>query len=693
MKLVILFIILGQTQNFVVGVKSGYDNSIHKAISNENTNILWTHSESLDDNGDILLKWLPTDSDITFRVEAKTLGYVAIGFRTVLDVKNTDIVVAWVDSSGNAQILDCYGSAAGTVALTTDDTRNYQLLSGAQNKTHTIVEFRRSLDTCDAQDIIINQDTIQVLWALGPPDSDGQLPTNGMKNYKPLRLLQPIVQRPVTHTIQWDVNLTNLTIPDNMATFFWCKIFQRPDLVSKHHIIGYEPIIDSRALLGGRPVAGSNSPVRHMLLFECAEEPDADRQVWSEWAESKGYFGPDMPREWASCITPIAAWAAGSKGEFFPDNVGIPLADKGGVTFYKLEIHYDNEAQHKVLDSSGLRIHYTNVVRIHDAALMGAGEMVSALHFVPPFQKQYTTAGYCSPECTKVMFPEDGIKIVSVLLHAHMAGRKLKLRHIRGNQELPVVAQENQYDYRYQQSRIVPGGRHILGGDSLLMECTYDTLSRLAPTLGGYAAHQEMCLAFILYYPRISLAGCYSMTPAKEFFETFGVREFYGRDMTQVENLFLASGVLDSIADLLELGTYSPDNTREYANGVDQGVSLLSQLIIREPVEFRNKSFMAHLKEIPWNEKLLTTKIERTLYKGKHTTFCKKRDDSLAVPIETLTYPNYTDASTEDNETSKKSCHYKILQDRHSGLPSSTASNCVAVRTILCCIFYLFFVK
>lgn len=51
-----------------------------------------------------------------------------------------------------------------------------------------------------------------------------------------------------------------------------------------------------------------------------------------------------------------------------------------------------------------------------------------------------------------------------------------------------------------------------------------------------------MCLSFITYYPRIELAGCYSMTPVREFFETFGVYQFYSLNMTDVENLFLYNG-------------------------------------------------------------------------------------------------------------------------------------------------------
>lgn len=60
-------------------------------------------------------------------------------------------------------------------------------------------------------------------------------------------------------------------------------------------------------------------------------------------------------------------------------------------------------------------------------------------------------------------------------------------------------------------------------------------------------------------------------------------------------------------------------------------LNLTGQLVIKEPAEFRNKTFIAHLNEIPWSEPLLTKRIEDTLYKGKHMTFCRKRDNTIAV--------------------------------------------------------------
>ncbi|CAH2092791.1 unnamed protein product [Euphydryas editha] len=554
---------------------------------------------------------------------------------------------------------DCHGLAFDDRAVA-DEVQNYELISGYQNDTHTIVEFRRHLDTCDRQDFVIGEDTTQVLWALGPAGSDGQLPKHVESGSRPLRLLQPLSKPETVPLEHWDVRINNLLIPNVMATLFWCKVFKAPDLRKKHHIVGYQPIIDSKPNTKDKTILEKNthSPVHHMVLYECAE--DNDNLQWNEWSESAGFFGPARPGELATCVTPIAAWAKGSKGEFLPENVGIPLGEKGGISYYMLEVHYDNQALHDFLDNSGIRIHYTPVLRDHDAALLGAGIGISALHVIPPKQKAYRTVGICSPECTNSTMPKEGINIVSVLLHAHGTARKISLKHIRGTEELPRISEESSYDSRYQQSRIVPGGRKFYKGDILITECTYDTTSRDKPILGGYSASQEMCLSFILYYPRTELAGCYSMTPVYEFFQTFGVKQFYGLNMSQVENLFMSSGYLENLPT--ELETFTKDRVLDPSSweGDDQGVGLMKELVIEEPLEFRNKTFMAHLNEMPWHEPLLTEQIEKTLYGGLHMTFCKKRDDSWGAPTQIQKYPNYTEIS--NNDASEKSCNYKSVK-------------------------------
>jgi hypothetical protein len=86
------------------------------------------------------------------------------------------------------------------------------------------------------------------------------------------------------------------------------------------------------------------------------------------------------------------------------------------------------------------------------------------------------------------MLPQTGIKVVSVVLHSHLAGKKIRLRHIREGRELPPVAEDNSYDFSYQQSRILSQEVAVLPGDELVTECVYQTPNRTEPTFVSIAA-------------------------------------------------------------------------------------------------------------------------------------------------------------------------------------------------------------
>ena len=99
--------------------------------------------------------------------------------------------------------------------------------------------------------------------------------------------------------------------------------------------------------------------------------------------------------------------AVGSEGEMLPDHVGMPLGEEfGGATYFMLETHYDNPAMHKnIIDSSGLRIHYTDQIRQFDTAMLLVGSEVNFLHMIPPLQDSFKTIGRCSSQCTQNVTP------------------------------------------------------------------------------------------------------------------------------------------------------------------------------------------------------------------------------------------------------------------------------------------------
>lgn len=69
------------------------------------SDIDWTHSMALDNDGLVVLRWQPRHQEILFRVEARTLGYVGIGFSQTGGMAGADIVIAWVDDHSKKAAL------------------------------------------------------------------------------------------------------------------------------------------------------------------------------------------------------------------------------------------------------------------------------------------------------------------------------------------------------------------------------------------------------------------------------------------------------------------------------------------------------------------------------------------------------------------------------------------------------------
>ncbi|XP_066597310.1 MOXD1 homolog 1-like [Prorops nasuta] len=628
--------------------------------SKRDANVEFSRFEWLDDAEAVALEWDPNDEEIvTFKVTARTLGYVGIGFNEKSHMKGADILLAWIDDhTGAVNLLDSHGSEESNGAPVTDASQDVKILGGSQNDTHTSVTFSRKWHTCDPQDHQLSGDTIRVLWAMH--GTDPELNTAAWHGEKrggrALRLKAPAPHPPPTQihqTRHWDIKLNQFTVLENMETVYWCKIFKAPtELLNKrHHMIGYTPLVEK----------ANEALVHHVILYECA----STSPILGQHARIVGAlcYSPTMPREWDSCLQPVLAWARGSKGEWLPEHVGMPIAEHREGSYYMLEVHYNNPDMKQVIDSSGVRLHLTSNLREQEAGILVAGVAVTPLHMVPPKQREYATAGYCTPHCTKTMFPDDGINIVSVVLHSHLAGRRLSLKHIRQGRELPRIVEDNHFDFDYQQSHTLENEVKVLPGDELVAECVYGTLDRSRPTLGGYAASQEMCLAFVLHYPRTPLAACYSMTPVKDLFKTLGVYSFKGVTVEHLEKLFLSTGT-DTIAppslaqqqssaypatrpndeideDLIREAESALRAMRDYTEEREND-NVFTRLIIEDPEEFRGRTLAEHMSLLPWTEELLARSIERSLYHGRHMTFCRKRDDKLALPADIQTFPNYT---------------------------------------------------
>ena len=90
-------------------------------------------------------------------------------------------------------------------------------------------------------------------------------------------------------------------------------------------------------------------------------------------------------------------------------------------------------------------------------------------YIIPPNVGEFVHAGHCSGDCTRAKFPSGGINVISVLLHAHLSGRKVRVRHFRESKELHWIANDENYDFNYQQDRPMTSEVKVLPGDHLVV--------------------------------------------------------------------------------------------------------------------------------------------------------------------------------------------------------------------------------
>nr|XP_028579274.1 DBH-like monooxygenase protein 1 [Podarcis muralis] len=475
----------------------------------------YPHSAVLDGASRYRLSWAAQGSSIAFRLEVRAAGYVGFGFSPTGGMASADIVLGGLDA-GKPYLQDYFTNADRT--LKKDSQQDYHLEYAMENSTHTILAFSRQLHTCDPNDKSITESTVRVIWAYHDKDF-----REGVQNYhgsnrgtKSLRLLNPEKTAIIAPSLPYfDLTNQGVPIPDKDTTY-WCQMFKIPTLHEKHHVIQVEPLIQK----------GHENLVHHILLYQCSSS--LNDSVLDYGHEC---YHPNMPDSFLTCETVIFAWAIGGEGFTYPPHVGLSIGTASDPQYVLMEVHYDNPSYMEgMIDNSGLRLFYTPDLRSYDAGVIEAGLWVSLFHNIPPGMPEFTSEGHCTLECLEEALDAErpsGIHVFAVLLHAHLAGRGIRMRHFRKGDEQELLAYDDEFDFNFQEFQYLKEERTILPGDNLVTECHYSTLNRSHMTWGGLSTRNEMCLSYLLYYPRINLTRCASIPDIMEQLQFIGVKEIY----------------------------------------------------------------------------------------------------------------------------------------------------------------------
>ncbi|CAL8141888.1 unnamed protein product [Orchesella dallaii] len=467
----------------------------------------YRHWETLDENGKYELEWIVDweESRVLFNVTVQTRGYVGFGLSIEGKMSGSDIVIGGVRPNGEPYFTDRH--AIGNQLPVLDDSQDWTLHQAWENNTHTFLSFSRPFETCDEDhDLPITEDRLTIIWAFGENDNETEFHYQN-RGASDAYLLDPVLTPRVVEKSYrdknpkalgdlkvWTISRTYLIPPK--PTTYMCTLHRAPSHSTRQHIVGFNSVLETDV---------ERKHIHHFLLHRCSPPAGQDAaSVFQRHVETRGeecYLlnqpAGRIPTQY--CREVVHVWAVGGKAVFFPDHVGLPLADPQHE-YYLLQMHYDNPDLVPGIEVKwALEIFYANA-RKFDAGVMTIGGQTpnSPALMVPPSSLNHFIYGHCG------------------------SGRAIRLIHIRDNEELPWIIAENNYNFNYQQNRVLRNEIQILPGDTMITRCAYETTDRNGSvTVGGFSTRNEMCNGFLWYYNRIPEHGICRSSIRSDLYRSF----------------------------------------------------------------------------------------------------------------------------------------------------------------------------
>jgi cytochrome c551/c552 len=233
-----------------------------------------------------------------------------------------------------------------------------------------------------------------------------------------------------------------------------------------------------RHVIAGAPRIDNTSVVHHVLLYQADEAVSGTPQP----------CGAGGGAGWRL----VTGWAPGGKNFEMPPEAGF--AEEVGKTHWAVQIHYNNaQGLAGQVDETGYDLCTTDQLRANDADILATGTFLIS---IPPRSVYETTC--------ELSFPEDygKINVISSWAHMHKLGRAEYAKRVRSGQETSIL-DAPAYDF----STGAGAGSvnvDLAGGDTVRTMCRWQNGTDAAVKFGE-ATSDEMCFAFLTYYPKITV--------------------------------------------------------------------------------------------------------------------------------------------------------------------------------------------
>ena len=349
--------------------------------------------------------------------------------------------------------------------------------------------------------------------------------------------------------------MNNQTITST-SSLYLCHVHQLNN--SKERFLQAYNIINS----------GNVGHVHHLLLYECSIK---NKLLYSGLCGI--YNTRSMPSSvYHYCQTRIIiAWAQGSQiNHNYPFDTGLQMAP---YTQLLLEIHFETSIPHN--QSIGIHLQFYPIDKKprHEIGVLTLGTLVRSSLFLPPRLNQIRFPTYCFNDCLKYFLGNNLIiNIFSILVHAHRHATRIILQDKNFNRFI------DQNPFQFHRQEMIYFKQPYLQLNStneLSLICYYSTRNNYFKIIqGGYDSNDEMCQAFVYYYPKIqSFPLCLSLPIYKIKYKNQIWTHFFNSLIkyeleSNLNHLSICGDNIDSNGTVLLKKRYqrSLDDTQQYSS-------------------------------------------------------------------------------------------------------------------------------
>jgi hypothetical protein len=234
-----------------------------------------------------------------------------------------------------------------------------------------------------------------------------------------------------------------------------------------------------RSVTAFLPRIDNSAIVHHMVLFIVGEEEIG--------TDPQGPCEAEMSAVWRM----VYGWGPGSPGLSMPEGVGLTLEPH---EHFVMQIHYSNPlALVDATDTSGVDLCTSGEPPLHQADVMAFGTLDFT---IPPHQSMGVDCEYTIPEMLGTFHAIAGLP------HMHALGTSIANTVEKGGSTsaAPIdIGSVPNWDFDVQEWKTF--NATLRPGDVVRTRCAWNNTTDV-PVVQGEDSADEMCLDFVLYYPK-----------------------------------------------------------------------------------------------------------------------------------------------------------------------------------------------